>query len=332
MRRAATVVLIAASAALPAVGPAQDGRHPESRGTGNGKIAFVQGDSIRLFEPDSGKRPERLTRGWAPAWSPDGRTVAFSDDLTPSVRTIFLINANGSGRRRLPLPVGGERRISNDFPAWSPDGARIAFTRYVLTRRSGRVRRLESDIFVVGAAGGTPRRLTTSGGADSPTWSPDSRRLAYSGAVAGGSEFSRRLHVVNSDGTGDHTLDAATRASWAPDGHTVVWPPAWSPDGRRIAFARPPEPAALAEEIYVIGADGTGLRRLTHRRQRGCGQGERCAPGYVGPSWSPDGRHIVFLAVPSLLQVMNADGSGLHTVVRGRELWLLGGPEWQPLR
>jgi TolB protein len=57
-------------------------------------------------------------------------------------------------------------------------------------------------------------------------------------------------------------------------------PPAWSPDGRRIAFASERDGNA---EIYVVNADGTGQRNLTRD------------PGYEGdPAWSPDGRKIAF--------------------------------------
>ena len=76
--------------------------------------------------------------------------------------------------------------------------------------------------------------------------------------------------------------------------------PAWSPDGRKIAFDGTTRDGK--SEIYVINADGSGKRRLT-----------RTAGQEFGPAWSPDGRKIAFSRGPNGHQqvyVMNADGSG----------------------
>ena len=75
----------------------------------------------------------------------------------------------------------------------------------------------------------------------------------------------------------------------------MIFAPAWSPDGRRIAFASGRDGNF---EIYVINADGSRQRRLTRNTGRD-----------VGPVWSPDGRRIAFESNWQVY-VMNADGSG----------------------
>ena len=83
--------------------------------------------------------------------------------------------------------------------------------------------------------------------------------------------------------------------------------PAWSPDGRRIAFHSYRDGPS---QIYVMNADGTGVTRLS--------------PGEA-PAWSPDGRRIAFASPGDGISVMNADGTGVTSLTsRG---W---GPAWSP--
>ena len=237
------------------------------------------------------------------------------------------MDADGGNRRRVPVAAGGKRSVSNYSPAWSPDGTRLAFTRSVTGTRTG----WAIDVYIVDLDGTNLRRVTTSGTAFAPTWSPNGRRIAYLGVV--GSSESHRLHVVNADGSGDHTLLAASRATWAPGGHALIWPPTWSPDGRRIAFSRATRSRATAPpwtsfEIYVINPDGTGLRGLTRTTVT---RPPRLSAEGIWPAWSPDGKQIVFVSMPNRIQVMNADGSGLRTVFRARPIGRFSGVSWQPV-
>ena len=278
------------------------------------------------LDPDGRGPAQKIGRGFGPVWSPDGRTIALTDLISPTAQTMFVMDADGSNRRRLPLATGGKRNVSNYSGTWSPDGTRLAFTRSVTgphTRTGWAV-----DVYIVDLDGKNLRRLTSSGAAYAPTWSPDGRRIAYLGVVGATdtSDASYRLHVVNADGSGDHTLLAASRATWAPGGHALIWPPTWSPDGSRIAFSRATrsratDPPWTAFEIHVINPDGTGLRRLTLTT----------APHSFSPAWSPDGKQIVSLSLPNRIQVMNADGSGLRTVFRARPIGRFGGASWQPV-
>jgi TolB protein len=95
-----------------------------------------------------------------------------------------------------------------------------------------------------------------------------------------------------------------------------AWP-AYSPDGRRIAFASSRDGDF---ELYVMNADGTGVRRLTH------------SPGLdIRPAWSPDGRRIAFTSNRDgnfEIYVMNADGSALRQVTHHLERDDY--PSWHP--
>jgi TolB protein len=120
------------------------------------------------------------------------------------------------------------------------------------------------------------------------------------------------IALVHADGSGTRTL---ARSPWADDVGLFRVVPHWSPDGRRLVFAKRVEGGAALcphsgrcnDEIVVVNADGSGLRRLTH---------DTTDDGQA--SWSPDGRRIAFLSWrdgpnPDVF-VMNADGSDQHSL------------------
>jgi len=174
---------------------------------------------------------QRLVVAPSPAWSPDGRKIAFvSDrDLNPG---IYVMNADGSRQRRLT----GEADL-NAGQTWSPDGRKLAFL-----VPGGRV----SELYVVNADGSGRRKLTRDAGIAAPAWSPDGRKLAFRSDRNGNAE------IYVADGSG---LRRLTRNPASDDG------PAWSPDGRKIAFSRWHDGDG---DVYLMNADGSGQTRLTH--------------------------------------------------------------------
>jgi Tol biopolymer transport system component len=309
---------------------------------------FYRGEShVMVVDPARPSRPRDLGRGRGPRWSADGTQLVFTDGIGRGGRglsRVFLMNADGSGRRALPVPSPGSRRFEDWAPAWSPDGNRIAFTRTVWFPETEHTVccPARSAIFVLDLVHGGLRRVSTLGDRELPayvTWSPDGRRLAYL-AGTGRSYLVGRfgvgcigLRVSNADGTGHHhVLAAASRVQGLPDACVGVWYPAWSPDGHWIAFGRSTKPFGGGADLYLIAADGKHLRRLTHQPHSISGS----------PTWSADGRRIAFAlgplggAGPGLggpdqiraVVVIDRDGGHRHTIVRVRG-HLSGGPDWQ---
>jgi Tol biopolymer transport system component len=232
-----------------------------------------------------------------PVWSPDGRQIAFEGGPAgPS--SVYVVNADGSGQRMLARRGGA--------PAWSPDGRTIAFF-------SG------SKIYLMNADGSEHRPLTKTEpmARRSLAWSPDGRKLAFlrEGGCGQGCFY---LYVVNSDGSGLRNLTSKLAAGGHP-GAGPASDPAWSPDGRKLAFVR--LNASLGEPIYVVQADGSGLRNLTPKP----------VGTYAAPAWSPDGRKIAFVSDRdgnSEIYVMNADGSGQRSLTRNPAYD--ADPAWSP--
>jgi WD40 repeat protein len=149
-----------------------------------------------------------------------------------------------------------------------------------------------AEIALAGPDGSSPKTVTASGLNAEPSWSPDGSRLAY---VCG--NFS--LCLMNADGSGQTAL--TNTGTWSG---TYVYDeyPTWSPDGKHLAFQS--NRGNLGYGIWVVGTDGTGLRRLI---------GSTDGDGDYTPAWSPDGTRIAFVgdnrdAFDDDIYVMSSNG------------------------
>lgn len=170
---------------------------------------------------------------------------------------------------RLPVILAPDQNGSKGMIAYSKVGSGAKF-----------------DIFLAGQSGENKRNLTESPESEEGVrWSPDGRDLVFTRDA--------KLIVRNLDSGHERVITTTVYALY----------PSWSPDGKWIAFTGNGQGTGYDYEIFVIGVDGLGEKRLTQR------VGEDSFP-----CWSPDGRQIVFQSYRSSrfdLAVVNADGSGL---------------------
>jgi TolB protein len=212
------------------------------------------------------------------------------------------------------------------------------------------------DICVSMLDGSRLQRLTRSAENEfQPAWSPDGKRIVFRAAPAGlpGTSSLADVVVINADGSGRKNLTHNPRRgnwdpAWSPDGKLIafgsagyVWTmrpdgtrlqrltrggrgesPAWSPDGKRIAFMSS-RATGSQYDIYVMNANGSQIRRLTS------------SPGEDGyPAWSPDGKTIAFSTGPPdnlkwSIWLMNADGSHKRVLARFADAGA-GFADWSP--
>ncbi len=201
---------------------------------------------------------------------------------------IFTIGVDGRDLTRLT-----ENTVMDLYPAWSPNGSTVAF----LTWRGA-----DLDIYTMNADGSDQQLLFDSGNHDADIHWQDDRITFTSGS---------RIWLMASDGSDARSLTDPPRAGeW---GDAVLpfgdYDPRISPDGTRVVFSR-----LVADEsqhgnydLFVVGADGAGLTRLT-----GTGYTQGVA------DWTHDGERLVYIvaAVDDVgcydMYVMNADGTGNH--------------------
>jgi len=263
----------------------------------NGKIAFVSdrdgNNEIYVMNAD-GTGVTRLTNDRAddvdPAWSPDGRRIAFAKD-----GQIHVMNADGSGVTNLTSDFSVNRG-----PAWSPDGRRIAFH----SDRDADGNFVIFEIYTMAADGTVPIRLTDlPGDHSSAAWSPDGRTIAFV-CQDFSSASARQICAMNADGTDVRVLTDNARDQRDAD-------PSFSPDGRKIVFTRTGYGYDGKAEVVTMNPDGSDLNRLYNGF-------------YVNanhPVFAPDGTKIAFSAGPEYedhsVLVMDADGTNDEVIEEG---------------
>jgi Tol biopolymer transport system component len=218
------------------------------------RIAFVRRESIWVMQRD-GSGQTRLTSGHrdeTPAWSPDGSTLYFSRFLGKDgaygyvyAFALFRMHADGSALRQLTRPPSADHGVCHDSPSVSADGRIIAYA-YFGDCDHG----VDIDIDAIDPAG-RPVQLTAYddvGGGFDPAWAPVGKRIAF---VSTG-DFEQSIGIAVAS-PGSPARRIYRRAATDP---------AWSPNGSWIAFVR----GVSRGSIWLVRADGSGLRRLSSRR------------------------------------------------------------------
>jgi TolB protein len=230
----------------------------------------------------------------SPAWSPDGRRIAFYSERDGNAE-IYVMNADGTGVTRLT-----NTKADEGYPAWSPDGRTISFD----SDASGTF-----DIWAMDATGANVRRLTGDRARDvSATWSPDGSRIVFMSDRGGGFDaYTAPVRAGSNEAAVTEDVKQLTHTG-------STWFPVFSPDGSMLAFH-------VGRDVHTMAAGGGELRRLTTDPANG-----------MYPSWSADGKSIAFMSWrngKTEIFTMSADGSNQKVLVsmpRGDAV----DPRWSP--
>jgi TolB protein len=282
------------------------------------------------FDPSGGFRIRRGSGGSGRGWLialvgvvllaaasrdgglPAGRIVYAA--LEADTFDLYVLDLSGG-----PDPSGESVRLlyaspGDDIePEWSPDGTRIVFS----SNQDG-----DSDVYLINADGSNPRNLTDNFVTDAgPIFSQACRgvRGACTDWIAFHSDLDGAFNLYMMDDQGGHVTQlTATNAN--------DWWPAWSPDGKRIAFMSDRDTGDTFD-IYVLDVGSGVVRRYT----------DTLFADEVWPAWSPDGRYIAFISDRTgwyHLYLMDADcepecGSG-QRLVTGDDPAQDFDPNWSP--
>jgi TolB protein len=270
--------------------------------------------SIRrpVLPTDAASPLEQVTRSSAnefdPAISPDGKSIAYevasSADAMPHVEVMALADV-GSGK--VGRPLYDSKETMGIEPTWMPDGTGLVFVSKTKNSAKALVQTFGKSAaetnFV--AEAGDPYLV-----AEWPAMSPDGQTMAmslvnvvrYESGWRTVRQFDHALGVSDLLGTGVTVLGAGSA-------------PAFSPDGKRIAFSRTTSDGHA--HLFVANVDGTEPTQISYG-----------SADDVEPAWSPDGQRLVFCSaheegdryVQANIFAMKDDGSGLVQLTEGDRL------------
>ncbi len=268
--------------------------HPSFNSSGT-QIAFSSDCGglwgIYVVEAD-GSLPRRVTpsdmEARMPNWSPDGARLLFQSNKEGNW-DIYTVNVDGSGLTRMT-----DHPKAESSGAFSPDGTRILFA----SDRAGM-----NELFLMPAAGGEAVQITHQTAAGfRPVWASDGSHILYRASKPASDEAGTpgEFFRVRPDGAAAGTVSGGPRREFNP---------AYSPDGTKLAFDAHEDGVSWESgtqwDVWVMNADGSGRRNLTAGNN----------VNDWGPSWSPDGKTIVFLSgLENVydLHLMNADGTNVR--------------------
>ena len=300
MRRGVLLsAVLAIALSSVAVAPVADAAFPGQ----NGRIAYVTtaGDHRAIYTVDArGADPQPLIDLGSgrdainPAWSWDGRSIAFAGQTSPGGPfAVYVADADGSAPpRQVTTPP-----VSDTDPTWEPYGTQIAFTR-----------RLDGDASVIAIVTLSTETVTTlpvPGVSMDPTWSPDGRSIAFvnKAPTASCRQTPCRFEIFEATPDGQTTRLIA----WEPWRDFDLHHPDWSPDGSLIVarFGQDEGPFYAPSGVRLYdSATGEGL--------------DQVGPCHImsEPSFSPDGQWIVFTSTPVNMDTGEPGEPNLFCVLR----------------
>ena len=228
------------------------------------KIAFTStrdgNEEIYVMDGD-GRNQRRVTvnpaRDEYPAWSPDGKKIAFEsyrNNVNKDHRQIWVIDADGKN------PIRLTDGLVDCYADWSPDSTKILYD----TVRVPEDHDLAPGGITVMDADGNNKRIVKNARGIHPSWSPDGKRIVFVSGKNPGDDS--QIYVMDIDGRN------RTQITHDPVHKRL---PSWSHDGKRIAYVGD-------NVIWVVDSDGENPRQLTQIKSD------------EHPTWSPDSESMLF--------------------------------------